>query len=181
MSSRARLALFVIAAVVTFTACSSSNPPGEPAEGPTADPKLSSEEFQQAITDDRLDAGPVLVGDEAGSTEFGQLEGDGLAIPADFPGDVPLLDNAHVTMVHRRGKQLMLGYSVPLPWQAASDALQDELRAGDWWIEDPKSEKGVSVFRAKRADGRSISLSVGDLQSGQTSLVVVTVAPGDGL
>ena len=177
MPSRASLALFVIAAAVTFAACSSSNPPAEPA----ADPKLSSEEFQQAITDDRLNAGPVLLGDEAASTEFGQLEGDGLAIPADFPGDVPLLDKAHVTMVHRRGEQLMLGYTVPLPWQAASEALQDELRASDWWIENPKSEKGVAVFGAKRADGRSISLSVGDQQSGQTSLVVVTLAPGDAI
>lgn len=177
MSDRSRHVVIVLAVVLfvfvglLHTGCNGSNPKIDEEQL-----KKKAAEFEQEITNDILDVGSVLVGDAERSTEFGRTSGGaGLMIPEDFPEDVPFLDKARLTMVHRRGNQLMVGYTVPMPWQAASEALQTDLRASNWWIENPHEEKGVAVFVAKRTDGRVVNFSVGDNDKGRAALVVVTL------
>lgn len=141
--------------------------------------KKAEEEFEQRISDDTLDAGPIVVGDAERSTEFGRIEGSGgLTLPEEFPEDVPLLDKGHLTMVHHLGEQWIVGYTVPLPWRAAAKALQTDLRAKSWWIEDGRGGDGVAVFTARRPEGRSVNLSIGDREGGKSALVMVRFSTG---
>lgn len=165
--------------------CAGSGDDGKAAGAQTPADKAEDErklaELKRKLDEGEQDLlGPVVVGDGEQLTEFGLTgRGQGLVIPEDFPDDIPVLHEAQVTMVHRRGGQLMMGYVVAMPREAAVDALQTDMRDDGWWIEDRREDNGVTAFKAVNADdqARTARFTVGEHDKGRGALVVVTTAP----
>jgi hypothetical protein len=154
---------------------------GDDAAGGAGNAPSSPEEMQQRLSQGEQEIlGPVVIGEGDDVTEFGLSgRGQGLGVPADFPEDIPLLHEAEITMAHRRGGQLMLGYTVGLPRSAAVEALQTELRDAGWWIEGRREGDGVNAFTAVHSEDqeRTAKFSIGEHDRGQASLVMVSTEP----
>ncbi len=152
---------------------------GPAAEEPEhRDPSVEErvEEFAERLEEDILDPGPAIVADGGASTEFGRLlDGPELPLPEGFPDDIPMLDRSRVAMVHKRGGQLMVGYTVPLPWSATAEALGVEFRESGWWIEGLEEESGVVLFAARKEEQRVVRVSIGEHDRGHGSLVMLSL------
>ena len=176
MRTSAILALTTALALALLAGCGAGDP--------AVEEKATPEELEKRLQEgDALELGPVIVGDGENITEFGLAEsGTGLSIPEDFPVDIPILPRSRVTILHWRGGRMMLGYTVPMPHVAAAEALQTDLRADGWWIEDAREDNGVTVFTAVSATDqqRTAQFSVGEADKGKGALVVVTTAPAPG-
>lgn len=163
----------LVLALVLLAGCGAGDPPVEE--------KATPEELERRLQEgDPLELGPVIIGDGENVTEFGlAASGTGLTIPEDFPVDIPILPESRVTILHRRGGKIMLGYTVPMPHVAAAKALQTDLRADDWWIEGAREDNGVTIFTAVNAKDqeRTAQFSVGESDKGKGALVVVTADP----
>jgi hypothetical protein len=96
----------------------------------------------------------------------------GIALPADFPKDVPIIKGATVKVSMTQGKQLVVHLHVSVPVADAAKFYNDELKAQGWAIESTmnagdmsmvhakKGNRQCSVAAAKESDGTLVQLAI---------------------
>lgn len=110
------------------------------------------------------------------TTKEGKLKmatGDkGVALPDDFPKDVPIYKGAVVKMAASQGKQLIVHLHVTASFTEAGKFYQDQLKSQGWEIGTTmnmgdtsmvtanKAGRQCSVVAAKQDDGAVIQISV---------------------
>ncbi len=76
----------------------------------------------------------------------------GIALPADFPKDVPILKGATVRVSMTQGKQQIVHLYVSGSVAEAAKFYNDELKSQDWAIESTMNAGDVSMVNAKKGN-----------------------------
>jgi hypothetical protein len=107
-------------------------------------------------------AGEVTVDKKSGQVTFEGKTKDGnvtvsanqagVALPQDFPKDVPIYQGAVVQVASTQGKTMMVHLSVSVPVAEALKYYQDQLKAEGWEIESTMNMGEGSMIAAKKAD-----------------------------
>ena len=98
--------------------------------------------------------------------------GQNVALPADFPKDVPIYKGATVKMAGSQGKGMMAMLVISAAQADAAKYYQDELKNQGWEIENSVNTGEVVVLSAKK-DQRRCNVSIAKDKDGtMVSLVV---------
>jgi hypothetical protein len=96
----------------------------------------------------------------------------GIALPADFPKDVPVLKGATVKVAMTQGKKMVVHLFVAGPVADAAKFYDDELKAQGWVVESTmntgdvsmvsarKGKRQCSVTAAREGDGTMVQLAL---------------------
>ncbi|MDY0047477.1 MAG: hypothetical protein RBS10_08710 [Thauera propionica] len=99
---------------------------------------------------------------------------EGVAIPAGFPKDVPILDGAKPTAAMTQGAQMMVHLQVPVGLADAAKFYNDALKGQGWDIESTMTMNEMAMLTARK-DTRECSVAV--LKEGDAVLVQLVVSP----
>jgi hypothetical protein len=83
----------------------------------------------------------------------------GVALPADFPDDVPIFKGATVKVAMTQGKQKIVHLYAPVAVAEAAKFYGDELKSRGWEIESTMNMGEVSMVSAKKKN-RQCSVTV---------------------
>jgi hypothetical protein len=97
----------------------------------------------------------------------------GIALPADFPKDVPIIKGATVKVAMTRDKQMMVHLYVAGPVADAAKFYSDELKSQGWAIESTIAAGDVSMLSAKKGNRQC---SVTAAKEGDGTLVQLAIA-----
>jgi len=97
----------------------------------------------------------------------------GIALPADFPKDVPILKGATVKVAMTQGKQVIVHLYVSGSVADAAKLYNDELKAQGWEVESTMSAGDVSMVSLKKGS-RQCSVTVA--KEGDGTLVQLAVS-----
>ena len=78
----------------------------------------------------------------------------GIALPADFPKDVPILNGGTVKVAMTQGKKMVVHLYVAAPVADAAKFYDDELKGRGWVIESTMNAGDVSMVSAKKGNRR---------------------------
>ena len=96
----------------------------------------------------------------------------GVALPDDFPKDLPIYKGAVVKVASTQGKTMMVNLQVSAPMAEVFKYYQDQLKEQGWEIETTMSLGEGNMLAAKKAD-RKCSAMV--MKEGSGSIVTLTV------
>jgi len=99
---------------------------------------------------------------------------EGVAIPAAFPKDVPIIDGAKATAAMTQGAQMMVHLQVPVGLAEAAKFYTDALKGQGWDIESTMTMNEMAMLTARK-DARECSVAV--LKEGDAVLVQLVVSP----
>jgi hypothetical protein len=99
---------------------------------------------------------------------------NGVALPDDFPKDVPIYKGAVVKVAATQGKMIMVQLSVPAPMSSSTKYYQDQLKDQGWEIQSMMNMGEGSMVIAKKGD-RQCSAVVS--KDGSASSVQISVTP----
>lgn len=106
--------------------------------------------------------------------KFTMTAGDkGVALPASFPKDVPVLKGATVKVAMTQGKQMVVHLHVTSAAADAAKFYNDELKGQGWEIETTMNMGDTSMVSAKKA-GRQCNVVASKESDGTLVQVVVS-------
>jgi len=100
----------------------------------------------------------------------------GIALPAGFPKDVPLLDGASVKVAMTQGKQMLVHLSAPGSVADAAKFYDGALKQQGWEIDSTVNAADVSMISAKKGKRQC---SVSATRDGDGVLVQLAVSDDD--
>lgn len=74
----------------------------------------------------------------------------GIALPADFPKDVPIIEGATVKVAMTQGRKMVVHLHAALPVADAAKFYDDELKGRGWAIESTMNTGDVSMVSARK-------------------------------
>ena len=98
----------------------------------------------------------------------------GVAVPVDFPKDIPIIEGAKPTVAMTQGAQMMVHLQVPVSPAEAVKFYTDALKREGWDIENTMTMNEMAMLAARK-DTRECSVTV--LKEGEAELVQLVVSP----
>ncbi|MEM9003013.1 MAG: hypothetical protein AAGE59_05720 [Cyanobacteria bacterium P01_F01_bin.86] len=105
------------------------------------------------------------------------LEGAEVPLLEELPADVPIFKNATVISTKIDDEQLMVAFQTSSPPKAVIRFYEKELAANDWQIIDRARVPQGAFFMADKADKRSVSVAIGELDKAGALITLTLDAP----